>query len=76
LADLLNKSSALNSRMATVNAVLYHKLDGFFFVVFYLLNVGLLYVGPVLNPGNLSLSMMFMLFPDILPVIQDQNPKL
>jgi GAF domain-containing protein len=50
LADLLNKSSALHSKMATVNAVLYHKMDGFFWVGFYLLNDGLLQVGPYQGP--------------------------
>ncbi len=36
--------------MATVNAILYHKMDGFFWVGFYLLKEGRLLVGPYQGP--------------------------
>ena len=50
LKDLLCKSDDLLSRMATINAVLYHKMDGFFWVGFYLLKDGRLLVGPYQGP--------------------------
>jgi L-methionine (R)-S-oxide reductase len=46
LEDLMQHCSDPLSRMATVNAVLYHKMDTFFWVGFYLLKNGLLMVGP------------------------------
>jgi GAF domain-containing protein len=36
--------------MATINALLYHKMDGFFWVGFYLLREGRLQVGPYQGP--------------------------
>src|SRR5512145_2736271 len=48
-ALLLNKNDFL-SRMSTVNAVLYHKMDGFFWVGFYLLKGDRLLVGPYQGP--------------------------
>jgi L-methionine (R)-S-oxide reductase len=40
----------LYARMATLNALLYHKMDGFFWVGFYLLKNGRLLVGPYQGP--------------------------
>jgi GAF domain-containing protein len=50
LKDLLGKSDDLLSRMSTINAVLYHKMDGFFWVGFYLLRHGRLLAGPYQGP--------------------------
>jgi len=50
LKELLGKSDNLLSRMATINAILYHKMDGFFWVGFYLLKDGRLLVGPYQGP--------------------------
>jgi L-methionine (R)-S-oxide reductase len=51
LEELLQKSNDIEARMATVIAVLHHKMDGFFWTGFYLLNNGKLivrkYQGPV-----------------------------
>ncbi len=51
LEELLKKSSDLNARLATVAAVLHHKMEYFFWTGFYLLNGGDLvvrtYQGPV-----------------------------
>lgn len=51
LEGLLTKTSDINSRMATISAVLHHKMDGFFWTGFYFLNDGeltvRLYQGPV-----------------------------
>jgi L-methionine (R)-S-oxide reductase len=51
LEELLMKSTDLNARLATVVAVLYHKMDYFFWTGFYMLNEGELvirtYQGPV-----------------------------
>ena len=45
--DLIDKSSNNSlSNMATINAVLYHKMDYFFWIGFYLLQDGKLQVGP------------------------------
>ena len=38
------------ARMATINAVLYHKMPDFFWVGFYLLKDGKLIVGPYQGP--------------------------
>jgi L-methionine (R)-S-oxide reductase len=38
------------SRMATITAILHHKMDGFFWTGFYLLNEGKLQVGPYQGP--------------------------
>jgi GAF domain-containing protein len=46
LEALLPKTDFLYARMATVNALLYHKMDNFFWVGFYLLVDGELTVGP------------------------------
>jgi L-methionine (R)-S-oxide reductase len=50
LSDLLTKTSDPIARMATINAILYHKMDNFFWVGFYLLNEGELIVGPYQGP--------------------------
>lgn len=51
LEDLFKKSSTVQSRMATFNAVLYNKFDYYFWCGFYLLDKGKLmansYQGPV-----------------------------
>ena len=47
IKDLIDKSSNNSlSNMATINAVLYHKMDYFFWTGFYLLQDGKLQVGP------------------------------
>jgi GAF domain-containing protein len=46
LEELLSKTDFLYARMATVNALLYHKMDNFFWVGFYLLVNDELTVGP------------------------------
>ena len=50
LKDLFGKNDDLLSRMATINSVLYHKMDGFFWVGFYLLKDERLLVGPYQGP--------------------------
>ncbi len=50
LADLFSRTSGMLSRMATINALLYHKMEGFFWVGFYLLDEGKLLVGPYQGP--------------------------
>lgn len=50
LSDLFLKNNDLLARMATLNALLYHKMDGFFWVGFYLLREGHLVVGPYQGP--------------------------
>lgn len=50
LSGLLNTTDDLVSRMATVAAVLHHKMDGFFWTGFYLLSDGNLLVGPYQGP--------------------------
>jgi len=51
LEGLLSKPGDINSRMATISSVLHHKMDGFFWTGFYILNNGelmvRLYQGPV-----------------------------
>jgi len=51
LEGLLSKPGDINSRMATITSVLHHKMDGFFWTGFYMLNNGelmvRLYQGPV-----------------------------
>jgi GAF domain-containing protein len=47
---LFKNNTDLYSRMATINAILYHKMDGFFWVGFYLLKEGQLVVGPYQGP--------------------------
>ncbi len=50
LTDLFKKSPSLNSRLSTVNAVLHHKLDYYFWTGFYLLENRELNVGPYQGP--------------------------
>src|SRR5512135_3593773 len=50
LGELLSPGGNMLSRMATINALLYHKMDGFFWVGFYLLENGRLTVGPYQGP--------------------------
>lgn len=50
VTDLFQKNRDIDARMATINAVLYHKMDGFFWVGFYLLKEGRLVVGPYQGP--------------------------
>jgi L-methionine (R)-S-oxide reductase len=50
LSGLLNATEDKVSRMATVAAVLHHKMDGFFWTGFYLLCKGNLLVGPYQGP--------------------------
>ena len=50
LGDLLNATENPVSRMATIAAVLHHKMDGFFWTGFYLLKDGQLLVGPYQGP--------------------------
>jgi len=51
LEELLSKPGDINSRMATISSVLHHKMDGFFWTGFYMLNNGelmvRLYQGPI-----------------------------
>ena len=51
LEGLLTKTADINSRMATISAVLHNKMDGFFWTGFYFLTDGelmvRLYQGPV-----------------------------
>jgi GAF domain-containing protein len=50
IEELLAEGGDLISRMATINAVIYHKMDGFFWVGFYLLQGDRLLVGPYQGP--------------------------
>ena len=50
LSGLLTATDNIISRMATVAAVLHHKMDGFYWTGFYLLNDGNLLVGPYQGP--------------------------
>lgn len=50
LGDLIIKCDDIQARMATINALLYHKMDGFFWVGFYILKNGQLLVGPYQGP--------------------------
>jgi L-methionine (R)-S-oxide reductase len=50
LNKLLVKSNDITARMATVAAVLHHKMEGFFWTGFYLLRKGELIVGPYQGP--------------------------
>lgn len=51
LEELLSKPGDINSRMATISAVLHHKMEGFFWTGFYFLTNGelmvRLYQGPI-----------------------------
>ena len=50
ITELFRKNQDMDARMATINAVLYHKMDGFFWVGFYLLKEGRLIAGPYQGP--------------------------
>ena len=50
LEELFAKTGNPVSRMATMAAVLHHKMDGFFWTGFYLLQDGRLLVGPYQGP--------------------------
>lgn len=50
LNQLFQNSEDTLSRMATINALLYHKMEGFFWVGFYLLKNDQLMVGPYQGP--------------------------
>ncbi len=50
LEELLQKTNDPVSKMATINAVLHHKMDQFFWTGFYLLSNGQLRVGPYQGP--------------------------
>jgi L-methionine (R)-S-oxide reductase len=50
IRNLLGKTDDPISQMATINAVLYHKMDGFFWVGFYLVKNDRLLVGPYQGP--------------------------
>jgi GAF domain-containing protein len=50
ITELFRKNRDIDARMATINAVLYHKMDGFFWVGFYLLKEDRLIVGPYQGP--------------------------
>ncbi len=50
VSELLNATDDIVSRMATMVAVLHHKMDGFFWTGFYLLSEGSLLVGPYQGP--------------------------
>jgi L-methionine (R)-S-oxide reductase len=46
LKGLLDKSPGLVAQMSTINAILYHKMQNFFWVGFYFVNKEILEVGP------------------------------
>jgi GAF domain-containing protein len=50
ISELFQRNTDMDARMATINAILYHKMDGFFWVGFYLLKEGRLIVGPYQGP--------------------------
>jgi len=50
LKELLTKTSDPVCRMSTINAVLHHKMDNFFWTGFYLLKDDQLLVGPYQGP--------------------------
>jgi L-methionine (R)-S-oxide reductase len=50
IKKLFNNTDDLTARMATINALLYHKMPGFFWVGFYLLKEGRLLAGPYQGP--------------------------
>jgi L-methionine (R)-S-oxide reductase len=50
IKDLISDCNDLQSKMATVNAVLHHKMEGFFWTGFYLHKDGNLLVGPYQGP--------------------------
>lgn len=50
LAPLLSKSPSLNAQISTINAVLFHKMPGFFWVGVYYVRDNELIVGPYQGP--------------------------
>ena len=50
LGKLLKNSDNLMAQLATINAVLYHKMQNFFWIGFYLLQDNRLIVGPYQGP--------------------------
>lgn len=50
LQELFAHNNNILSRMATINTLLYHKMEGFFWVGFYLLQDERLLVGPYQGP--------------------------
>jgi len=50
IRELFLKSDDLYARMVTLNALLYHKMEGFFWVGFYMLKNDRLLVGPYQGP--------------------------
>jgi L-methionine (R)-S-oxide reductase len=46
IADLTTPVKNIYSRMATINAILHHKMDYYFWTGFYILDNGELHVGP------------------------------
>lgn len=50
LEALLEKDNGIIARMATINAVLHHKFEYFFWTGFYILREGELIVGPYQGP--------------------------
>ena len=50
LEELLQKTTNPISRMASIASILHHKMDGFFWTGFYLLDHGKLCVGPYQGP--------------------------
>lgn len=50
LESLLEKNNGMIARMATINAVLHHKMEYFFWTGFYILKDGQLIVGPYQGP--------------------------
>ncbi|MBN1596947.1 MAG: GAF domain-containing protein [Bacteroidales bacterium] len=50
LSLLLDKSPSVQAQMATVNAILYYKIDYIFWIGFYIINNKILTVGPYQGP--------------------------
>jgi L-methionine (R)-S-oxide reductase len=50
IRKIFRNTDDLTARMATINALLYHKMSGFFWVGFYLLKEGRLVAGPYQGP--------------------------
>ncbi len=50
IEELLHKTDDPISKMATINAILHHKMDHFFWTGFYLIHDGQLRVGPYQGP--------------------------
>jgi L-methionine (R)-S-oxide reductase len=78
LADLLIKSPVCDSQLATINAVLYHKIEYIFWVGFYIKRAETLIVGPYQGPlacqtlsypngacWNAAINKIALLIPDV-----------